>query len=194
MREARGSRTTLIEENAKEKLEFDFGGPDVLVTVDDRQHLRARDDEVTMLRQSAGLLMADGSDERRRQAEALVSLANEKDRGAAPKDINYQARATKSLIRDLARAAFPKPDDIGRKDRAAYARWQRRLDFMAPDAAEVSLGDVGWLHRLLDKDKIGLPIDAAQWSEAVLEHVETLIDRTLARIAGVDPATVEAEA
>ena len=165
-------------EYAKEKLTFDFTGPDVFVPEGERHGLRERGDANAILRQAAGLVLA----EHHQVSTALSAIAAERANlpEADAATIDYPARAVKHLIRSVVQAAFPKSESIEKKDRARYRHWQRCIEFESPSTAALTVADVDWLRELLDKDKIGLHIESSGWAEDVLDYCEALLERTLA--------------
>ncbi len=166
---------------AREKVVFDFNGPDMCVSRKDRRALMAEAEALCILRWAAEVLASLGPDEAK-LGQPMLGLSIDK-LGAGDERIPWKARATKYLIRALVQTTFADPKTVKKKDRSHYGVWQRHLDYEAPDEGETTLGALAWLRDILDREEVGLPIEMSQWALAVMEYASDLYERTLAALA-----------
>ena len=184
----------LMEEYKYEKVDMDFSATGVFVEEGMRPSLRGLGDEQIICRQAAGVFAGTKATvEERALSTSIVRAVDARFAERDDGEISYAARAGKVVVREAANAAYPKPDDIDRKTRSAYARWQRRLALEGPDVVTVTIKDIGWLRDVLDRDKLGLPLERSQWVEAVLEYCDSLLESTFARLDKPAPALSVAE-
>ena len=167
--------------HAAENVDFDFSKPDVYVSTDQQAVLRTRHDEEIILRQAAGLLtQGDRTSDDRLLSAALVKTADARFRQLeAEREINYVARAVKHIIRATVQAALPKPDEIVKKVRARYRRWQRCIDFDRPDVAVLTVADVDWMREVLDRETVGVSIEESDWVEGTRDYCEAVLKAKL---------------
>jgi hypothetical protein len=107
--------------------------------------------------------------------------------GQATDETLIVPRAVRATISAVVQSAFPQGMD--RRDGRIWAAWLEVIEDDAGDQVAVTRGQVEWLKKHLANEDVKVNPALAQWREAVVDYVETLLLESLLADKKLDPPT-----